>query len=79
MPERLLQRLSEAGIPEVIEVGGQDEAWRQAVDRFANGNGNGNGHGNGNGDAISAALQVDSQHLKTITFSTINETSVSGG
>ncbi len=81
MPERLLQRLSEAGIPEVIEVGGQDEAWREAVERFANGhgNGNGNGHGHGNGNGNSAAYHVDSRHLKAIAFSTINETTVSGG
>ena len=77
MPERLLQRLSEAGIPEVIEVGGQEEAWRLAIERFANGNGN--GHGNGNGNGIGTVLQVDSQAPKAITFSTINEATVSGG
>ncbi len=81
MPERLLQRLSEAGIPEVFEVGGQQEAWGRAIERFANGNGNGhgNGNGNGNGNLSSAALQVDSRQLPAITFSTINETTVSGG
>lgn len=72
MPERLLQRLSEAGIPEVIEVAGREEAWAGAIERFSN--------GNGNGDAgIGVAFSVDSEHTPAITFSTINETSVSRG
>ncbi len=49
MPDRLLQRLSEAGVPEVIEVGGHQEAWREAIARFANGHGNGDVNGRGNG------------------------------
>jgi hypothetical protein len=79
MPERLLQRLSEAGIPDVVEVGGRTQAWEEAVSRFANGNGNGNGIGNGNGfGVLGGALAVDSRVLPTITFSTIDETAVSG-
>lgn len=78
MPERLLQRLSEAGIPEVIEVAGREDAWSGAVQRFAQSNGNGQTNGNGNGSAeITAVFSVDSKCLQAITFSTINETSVS--
>jgi len=74
MPDRLLQRLSEAGVPEVIEVGGHAEAWEQAVARFANGDRNGNGNGNGNGHFAEAAPpHVDSHQPPVITFSTINE------
>lgn len=64
IPDRLLQRLSDAGTPEVIEVGGLQKKWEEAVTLFAerrsgdphNGNGGGsaNGHANGarngNGD-----------------------------
>lgn len=72
MPERLLQRLSEAGIPEVIEVAGREEAWAGAIERFSSGNGNGEG-------GIGVAFSVDSEYAPAITFSTINETSVSRG
>lgn len=75
MPERLLQRLTEAGIPEVVEVGGRTDLWEEAVERFARRN------GNGNSNAISALgvpTRVDSQVQPAITFSTINETAVSG-
>lgn len=70
MPERLLQRLSEAGIPEVIEVAGQEEAWAGAIERFSETNGNGNA-------GLGAAFSVDSRYTQAIAFSTINETSVS--
>jgi hypothetical protein len=80
MPERLLQRLSEAGIPEVIEVAGQEEAWSSAIEQFANGKGNGQANGNGDGNvSVGAAFPVDSRPVQAITFSTINETSVSRG
>lgn len=68
VPDRLLKRLSEAGIPEVIEVGGLSEAWEQAVQRFANGN------GNGNGQAVKGPNHVDNRLATAITFSTIDET-----
>jgi len=78
VPDRLLARLSEAGTPEVIEVGGLAEAWEQAVLRFANGNsngnGNGNGNGSGNGQSVKGPTHVDSRLATAITFSTINET-----
>lgn len=78
MPERLLQRLSEAGIPEVIEVAGRDDAWSGAIERYGQGNGNGQPNGNGNGAAhVDTAFSVDSQYPPAIAFSTINETSVS--
>ena len=38
----MLRRLAEAGVPEVVEVGGRLEAWEAAIARFANGNGDGN-------------------------------------
>ncbi|MGD8868419.1 MAG: hypothetical protein PVI01_12330 [Gemmatimonadales bacterium] len=78
MPERLLQRLSEAGIPEVIEVAGREDAWSGAIERFAQGDGNGQTNGNGNGGPqIKRAFSVDNEYVPAITFSTINETSVS--
>ncbi len=70
VPDRLLERLSEAGIPEVIEVGGLSEAWEQAVQRFSNGNGN----GNGNDQAVKGPNHIDNRLATVITFSTINET-----
>jgi hypothetical protein len=73
MPDRLLKRLSEAGVPEVIEVGGHSDAWDEAVSRFENGNGNGNGAGR----AVDPT-QVDNGLITGITFSTIDETVVSG-
>lgn len=41
IPNRLLRRLSEAGIPQVIEVGGEPERWSEAITRLAAPNGNG--------------------------------------
>lgn len=73
MPERLLQRLAHAGLPEVIEICGDAEVWQQAVSRFANGNGGGNGGLEpGSGDLF----RVDSRATPTISFSTINECAV---
>ncbi|MEE9132567.1 MAG: hypothetical protein V3U13_03320 [Gemmatimonadota bacterium] len=74
MPDRLLQRLSEAGVPEVIEVGGRLETWEEAVRRFANGSGNGKGKGE---PAVSGPARVDSSLSPVIAFSTINETELS--
>ncbi|MGD2154315.1 MAG: hypothetical protein PVG79_13675, partial [Gemmatimonadales bacterium] len=45
LPDRLLQRLADAGVPEVVRVGGQSEAWEEAVERLSDGNGSGNGSG----------------------------------
>lgn len=73
MPERLLQRLAHAGLPEVIEICGDAESWERAISRFANGNGNGNGGAEaGPGDLF----RVDSPAKPTISFSTINECAV---
>jgi phosphoesterase RecJ-like protein len=74
VPDRLLARLSEAGTPEVIEVGGHSEAWEQTLQRFANGNGNGNGTGNGHGQALKGPGHIDNRLATAITFSTIDET-----
>jgi hypothetical protein len=73
MPDRLLQRLSEAGVPELIEVGGRSATWEEAVQRFANGNGNGNGNGEA---AASGPTRVDSSRSPVIAFTTINETGI---
>jgi hypothetical protein len=69
MPDRLLQRLSEAGVPEVIPVGGRAEAWEEAVARYANGDG---------GGPASGGVQIDSGPPRGISFSTVNETAASG-
>ncbi len=79
IPDRLLQRLADAGVPEVVQVGGQSQAWEEAVERLANGNGSGNGSGNGNGAGSGrSALLIDSAVLPEVTFSTIIETDVPG-
>lgn len=41
MPDRLLQRLSDAGVPEIVDVGGDAEAWEAAISRLAGRNGEG--------------------------------------
>ncbi len=41
IPDRLLKRLAEAGIPEIIEVAGSAEAWDAAIARFAEASANG--------------------------------------
>ncbi len=47
LPDSLLGRLAEAGVPEVVEIGGKLEAWEAVVSRFGGkveaGNGNGSG------------------------------------
>jgi hypothetical protein len=79
LPDRLLQRLADAGVPEVVQVGGESEAWEEAVERLTNGNGSGNGSGNGNGAGSErSAFLIDSSVLPVVTFSTIIETEVPG-
>jgi hypothetical protein len=78
IPDRLLQRLSDAGLPDVIEVGGEAEKWEEAIARFGNGHGKGAGAGTGNGAA--AALGnglgiVDSGVMREISFRTVIEAS----
>lgn len=89
MPDRLLQRLSDAGVPEILEVGGDAEAWERAVSRFAERAGNGSGvvagpakNGNGgvgaNGNAGQSASSlgaalVDSAARREIGFDTVIE------
>ena len=77
MPDRLLKRLSDAGVPEILEIGGRGDAWEEAVTRL--------GNGNGNGDGERAALSpgaglphVDIRTKSGISFSTIIEFSVNG-
>lgn len=74
MPERLLQRLNDAGVPEVVEIGGKCAAFEDAVDRFTNGGGaaNGNGHG-GETSLMEELLNVDSRVQREISFSTVIE------
>lgn len=72
MPERLLQRLAEAGIPQVVEVGGRPQAWEEAIERFANGSANGGEGHEGNGRPA-IALHVDSSYQRGISFSTVIE------
>jgi hypothetical protein len=69
MPDRLLQRLSEAGVPEVIRVGGRPEAWEQAVARYADGNG---------AAARGGRAGFDSRPPRGISFTTVSETTASG-
>jgi hypothetical protein len=74
IPDRLLQRLADAGVPEVVQVGGESEAWEEAVERLANGNGFGNGPGNGSAaGGERSALLIDRSVLPEVTFSTIIE------
>jgi len=75
LPDRLLQRLADAGVPEVARVGGRTEAWEEAVERLSNGNGSGNGDGS---KSERSALLIDSGVLPEVTFSTIIETDVPG-
>lgn len=46
IPDRLLQRLSDAGVPEAIEIGGSPERWLEAI-RSLTGSGNGTVAANG--------------------------------
>lgn len=88
IPDRLLQRLSEAGTPEVISVGGQAGKWEDAIARFADGgavgsavasngtagNGNGNGAGRPSGSVSrSDLILVDSGATREISFRTVVE------
>jgi hypothetical protein len=73
LPDQLLQRLADAGVPEVLQVGGRSEAWEEAVERLSNGNGSGNGSGTDR-----KALLIDSRVLPEVTFSTIIESEVAG-
>jgi hypothetical protein len=73
MPERLLQRLSDAGVPDVVEVGGKLEAWEEAVERFASTNGNGN-----RSVVKHVPVEVDSRFQREISFSTVIESSIAG-
>ncbi len=72
MPERLLQRLADAGIPQVVEVGGHLQAWEEAIERFANGSENGAEDPKGNGRPA-IALHVDRPYQREISFSTVIE------
>lgn len=65
IPDRMLRRLAEAGVPEVIEVGGRLEAWEAAIARFANGKGDGNGAAKA---AVEAADGVDSHQNVRVVF-----------
>lgn len=77
IPDRLLQRLADAGVPEVVQVGGEFGAWEAAIERWANGNGSKNGSENGNGAGQErSALLIDSSVLPEVTFSTIIEADV---
>lgn len=68
IPERMLQRLADAGVPEIVEVGGRLEAWEAAIARFANGSGNGVGvHGE----------QGDSPHSGGVVFERAEATEAS--
>ncbi len=79
IPDRLLKRLAEAGVPEVVEVGGSVEAWGKAVERFAGGNGSGNGSGDGSeGAAGRSSLFVERRVVSEITFNTIIEGAAPG-
>jgi hypothetical protein len=79
IPDRLLQRLADAGVPEVVQVGGESEAWEEAIQSLTNRNGSGNGSGNGNGSGPErSALLIDSSILPEVTFSTIIEAGVPG-
>ncbi len=74
MPDRLLQRLDDAGVPEVLEIGGQSRAFEDAVARFAEAGGAANGNGNGGGAGwLEGLVHVDSRVRREITFSTIME------
>ena len=73
IPDRLLQRLADAGVPEVIDVGGRPDVWAAAIARFANGSGDGDGGGPPDGRVF-----VDSRVQPQVIFSTIIEKQVSG-
>ncbi len=41
IPDRLLRRLADAGVPEVVEIAGEPERWAEAIARLTSGNGTG--------------------------------------
>lgn len=41
IPDRLLRRLADAGVPEVVEIAGEPERWAEAVANLTNGHGTG--------------------------------------
>lgn len=72
MPERLLQRLADAGIPEVVEVGGRTQAWEEAIQRFTNESENGAEGPEANG-RLASAPHIDNGYQREISFSTVIE------
>ncbi len=68
IPDRLLKRLSDVGVPEVIRVEGRPEAWEAVVARYAN----------GNGAASAGAAEFDMAVQKRISFTTVSEMAASG-
>ena len=75
IPDRLLGRLAEAGVPEIIEVGGRPEAWQEVLERF----GAADGDGAGNGSELARGTpQVDIRVKPEISFSTVIESSCYG-
>ncbi len=76
MPDRLLQRLADAGIPEVIEGGGRTEIWEEAMARFANGSSGGAvSPDDGRDEPLTAAglPRVDNGQPRGISFTTVIE------
>lgn len=74
IPDRLLERLSDAGVPRVFEIGGEPGRWTEALGELlgngaANGAVNGLGNGNGNG-AETAPGNVDSTASTKVTSRT---------
>ncbi|UCF20354.1 MAG: hypothetical protein JSU87_02805 [Gemmatimonadota bacterium] len=68
MPDRLLKRLSDAGVPEIVEIGGRSQAWEEAVARFAGGAAEGAASGLAGG-----VPNVDIRVQPEISFSTVIE------
>ncbi len=72
MPDQLLHRLSDAGVPEVVEIGGKPEALEETISRFADAGDRGNGNGNGSeGGLVGDLVHVDSRAQTGISFSTV--------
>ena len=66
MPDRLLGRLSDAGVPRVVEIGGEPERWLEAVRTLAHGGGNGHVTG-GNGHARHVDRSSDVEHNSDVS------------
>ena len=75
IPDGLLKRFAEAGVPEVVEIGGSPEAWDAAIAQFANGNGAGNGQ---EGSIADRLVEVDICQRPQISFTTIIEFATNG-